>query len=161
MNLTIKSLLFFLLFLKFLIPVYSQIDKYEKYKYDKKTIYLNYNNEIKNCKYKTIKYKQKKKEGIQFNLCGKAILLSPVNVKPDTLCLWHKTDYQISTTQDIERLVKEFRFNTWKKKPHSKKDKLFQFYDRNDIFKTYLIEIINNEKFVIYPVKWRNEGAID
>ena len=51
----------------------------------------------------------------------------------------------------------KFRESTFGKEPANEDDKLYQFYDRNDIFETYLIEIISKNHFVIYSVKWRNQ----
>lgn len=31
---------------------------------------------------------------------------------------------------------------------------------RNGVFVTYLIEVVSDEKLVVYPVIWRSEGAI-
>ncbi len=63
--------------------------------------------------------------------------------------------------EGVEKKVKDFRFKTYKKRPKNKDDKLYQAYDKNDIFKTYLIEVISKEKFVLYPVIWRNQGIIE
>ena len=46
------------------------------------------------------------------------------------------------------------KFEGLKYKPYSGGSK-------NNIFHTYLLEKISKEKFVIYPVIWRNEGVID
>lgn len=124
----------------------------------KDTIYLYFNHYKDNCIYKDLEkdLKINNRRGIQFNLCGKAILFYKNIDKLDTLCYKHIDDYNISTIVDIEKKVREFRYKTYKKMPKNKNEKLYQAYDKNDIFITFLIEKINNKQFVIYPVTWRN-----
>lgn len=148
----IKCFVFLIFFLKVSL-LFSQ--------YSKEVIYLNFNNEIENCVYKNIKQKWSKPEGIQFNLCGKSVLLFENGKKADTLCIIHVKDYPITTMEEVDKIVKDFRLKTYKKRPPNKNDKLYQAYTKNDIFKTYLVEIIEDDKFVIYPVIWRNQNIID
>lgn len=125
----------------------------------KDTIYLNFSQTRNNCIHKDIieKLKWKKRNAIQFNLCGKAILLFKNNSKSDTLSYKQAKSYKISTIEDLNKKIKNFRIKTYKKRPKNDDDKLFQAYDNNDIFKTYIIEFINDDKFVIYPVIWKNQ----
>lgn len=124
----------------------------------KDTIYLNYTYYKDNCTHYDIEKKLKinQKRGIQFNLCGKIILFYNSTIKSDTLTIDHFSNYEISTIKGIREKVKKFRSKTFKKRPKNKNQKLYQAYDNNDIFQTFLIEIINDKQFVIYPVTWRN-----
>jgi len=123
---------------------------------NKETVYLNFKKNKKNHpKYRCVKFQDEK--GIIFNPCNGGSLLFPKNAKSDTLCYKHIKDYKISTMEDVNEKVKEFRYRTYKKKPKSGHDKLYQAYNNNDIFETYIIEIISEEKFVLYPVIWRNQ----
>lgn len=158
----IRKLLFILFLLSILFKGYSQKkDLFEGWKIisvQKDTIFLTFNKEEK-CD-KRLKFYRKKEKGIIFNFCKKGSLLFPNKFKSDTLCYKHLKNYKISTMLDITKKVKDFRYKTYKKRPKSEHDKLFQAYDKNDMFQTYLIEIINKEKFVIYPVIWRNQRII-
>ena len=66
--------------------------------------------------------------------------------KTDTLCNKHLKDYPFSNLKEIEKKRHEWIFEN--ERPPANK---------NGVFQTYLIEIISEEKFVIYPVIWRNE----
>ena len=143
----------------FFLSLISGISAFSQY--SEEVIYLFYNNEIENCLYKNIKQKWSKPEGIQFNLCGKSVLLFENGKSADTLCIKHVKDYPITSMEEVEKKVKDFRLKTYKKRPPNKNDKLYQAYTKNDIFKTYLIEIIGDDKFVIYPVIWRNQNITD
>lgn len=126
----------------------------------KDTIYLIFNKEEK-CD-RRLKFYRKKEKGIIFNLhCKKnGSLLFPNKFKADTLYIKHLSDYKISTMLDVTKKVKDFRYKTYKKRPKSDHAKLYQGYDNNDIFQTYIIEIISAKQFVIYPVIWRNQRII-
>ena len=159
----IKHLIFYLIIL-FSFKSYTQTKENDFWKdwevmegINKETVYLNFSEVKNNCIHKDLKDKMKKKNGTQFNLCGKAILLFKNTSKSDTLCYKHINDYKTSTMEDVNEKVKEFRYRTYKKKPKSGHDKLYQAYNNNDIFETYIIEIISEEKFVLYPVIWRNQ----
>ena len=61
----------------------------------------------------------------------------------DTLCIKQLKDYTFLNLKEIDK-----KRHTWifeNKRPP---------VDRNGAFQTYLIEVISNEKFVIYPVIW-------
>jgi len=78
--------------------------------------------------------------------------------KSDTLVLWQLKNYKITTTEEVEEKIIFFRRNTYRKLPLKNTDKTYQFYHRNDLFITYLIEVLREEnKFIIYPVIWRNQ----
>lgn len=134
---------------------------FSQYEYKKEKIYLNFNKEIKNCPYNDIKLKWFKKEGLQFNLCGGGVFLFPKGKKADTLCLTKFKNYPVTTMNEVEQKVKAFRYKTYKKSPPHKEDKAYQFYNKNDIFKTYLIEVIGDGRFVVYPVNWRKQDVIE
>ncbi len=145
----IKYLVFLLFFLNGSV-IFSQ--------YKKEVIYLKFEENSKDkTYYRGIKFYNKDEKGIVFNLLSKGSLLFPDKEKADTLCIPHLTDYPITTMEEVEKKVKDFRLKTYKKRPPNKNDKLYQAYTKNDIFKTYLIEIIGDDKYVIYPVTWRNQ----
>lgn len=87
------------------------------------------------------------KNGIKFWWKGKWMFYDK-NEKTDTLCYKHLTDYHFSNLKEIDEKRRKWIFDN--KRPPA---------DRNGVFQTYLIEIISKEKFVIYPVIWRNEGV--
>jgi len=146
----------YLLFLFFLFRSVTMFSQYEK-----EIIYINFNHEVQNCKYENLKLKWFKKEGLQFNLCGKGVFLFPSVKKSDTLSICQLKEYRITSIESVKQKVKNFRYKTYKKSPPDENDKAYQFYNKNDIFETYLIEILNNDKFVVYPVHWRNQNVID
>jgi len=126
--------------------------------YAKDTIYLNVS---KDCNFETFKLKWMKPEGLQFNLCGNAVFLFAKGEHADTLWMDKLDLYAISTFKDVNQKAKDFRYKTYKKNPPNENDKAYQFYNKNDIFETFLIETINDKQFVVYPVKWRNQNVID
>jgi len=125
----------------------------------KEKIYLLYNDYINNCKYSFLKGKFKllKKNGVQFNLCGK-VFLHKKNMQKDTLCISHLKDYKITKTDELKYLEKEWR----KKNEEALKKKyiLYKQIDRNGVFDVNIIEKINKAQIVIYQVIFRNEGVI-
>ena len=56
--------------------------------------------------------KWKKRNGIQFNLCGKAIFIYPENEKSDTLAIKHLKNYNISKIDDLDSLMSYWREKT-------------------------------------------------
>ena len=50
------------------------------------------------------------------------------------------------------------KFSQTENKKENKYTSPIHTFDKNYIFNTYIIEIISDEKFVIYPVIWRGEG---
>ena len=133
-----------ILFLLFLIPFLAFG---QKTKYPKDTIYI---------KFDSSKHKKKNLDHPEF---GKSIYFWKLGVyydykfPPDTLCTKHLKEYEFSDLKEIEEkerkyYKKRFGGNPWIK-------------NKNAVFQTFLIEIISKEKFVVYPVIWRNEGVID
>jgi hypothetical protein len=70
--------------------------------------------------------------------------------KADTLCYKHLKNYNFLNLKEINEKRYKWIFNN--KRPP---------VDRNGVFQTYLIEIISDNKFVVYPVFWAGEGIID
>ncbi len=124
----------------------------------KDTIYLDFNFYKKNCKHLDLldKLKWKKKEGIQFNFCGKAVFIFPKGNVPDTLCYKHLKDYPITKIENIDSLVQKWQNKT--------KPLLIKKYgipypntvNKNNMFVTYIIEKFK-DYFVLYRVYWRNQ----
>jgi hypothetical protein len=54
----------------------------------------------------------------------------------------------------VEILETKWRKNN-KKTMIKKFGIIYPWYNKNGIFDTYLIEIINDKQFVIYPVEWK------
>jgi hypothetical protein len=121
-------------------------------KIEKKTIYLNFT-EYLNCKY-DFELKKNVSNGIQFNLCSKAIFLYNT-LSSDTLNLDKLKKYKISSFEEVEKQEKQWRVEN-KKALIKKFGKLYPPFNKNGIFKTYLIEILDDKRFVVYPVEWRN-----
>jgi hypothetical protein len=123
--------------------------------YPKDTIYVKYESKKENKKRYNI-YENSKKElsGISFYIKdttnkGMSLFHSYTN-KADTLCYKHLKNYKFLNLKEINEKRYKWIFNN--KRPPA---------DRNGVFQTYLIEVISNKKFVIYPVLWAGEGIID
>lgn len=130
--------------------------------YEKDTIYLKFEkNSGEEPYYRGVKSYSMKEKGIIFNLIPSGSLLLPEGKKADTLSIEKMDAYTILTIKGVEKRVKEFRRKTFKKSPESRDVKAYQFYNKNDIFETFLIEVINGRQFVIYPVIWRNQNIIE
>jgi hypothetical protein len=125
-------------------------------KIEKKTIYIKFEKTEK-CN-ELLKFFYSKENGIVLTFfCngGRSFLYKS---KSDTLPISKIAKYKISTFEEIEILESEWR--TKNKKAMIKKfGMIYPRYDKNGIFKTYLIEIINDKQFVIYPVEWRGEDV--
>ncbi|AWG24746.1 hypothetical protein [Flavobacterium kingsejongi] len=123
-------------------------------KIEKKTIYVMFE---KRQKDRVSKFFNKEEKGYVFNLPNKGeSFLYEVKQRPDTLPISQLKNYSISNTLQIaefENKYKEWLIKKYNRIPYS--------YDKNSYFKTYIIEIIDNSEFVIYPVTWRNQGVID
>jgi len=123
----------------------------------KDTIYLNFTYYKDNCIHKDLEnnLKLSNKRGIYFNLCGKEILFYNNITKSDTLDLEHLSDFTFTKYENIRELEKSWYYKT---KPAliKKYGKIHPNFDKNGKFKTFIIEVINDEQFVIYPVTWRD-----
>lgn len=97
-------------------------------------------------------------KGTVFNLyCDKGgSLLWKSN--SDTLPISKLKNYRLSTLEEIDLLEKKWRIKN-KNAMIKKFGKIYPPYDKNGIFKTYLLEIINDKQFVIYPVEWRGQDV--
>lgn len=80
--------------------------------------------------------------------------------KSDTLSLINLKKFKITTAEEIKKIEKKWREQKFieYKKSKEKYPLPIHTFDKNYIFETYLIEIISENKFVVYPVKWRGEG---
>jgi hypothetical protein len=80
--------------------------------------------------------------------------------KSDTLSLVNLKKFKITTDEEIKKIEKKWRDQKFieYKKSREKHPFPIHTFDKNYIFDTYLIEIISENKFVVYPVKWRGEG---
>lgn len=143
---------FFIICFVFSIYVFGQ-----KPPYPRDTIYIMYKD--------TILYEGKLKaksshifkgnKGIKFWWKGKWMFYNEKQ-NPDTLGMKHLEEYHFSDMTEIQKKVQDWvekKYTGQKYKPYP--------WSRNSVFHTYLIEIITEEQFVIYPVIWRNEGAIE
>jgi len=123
----------------------------QKSKYPKDTIYIKFKDSIfTNTKMKSKSiYNFQGKNGIKFWWKGKWMFYDQ-NRKADTLYIKHLKNYKFLNLKEIDKKRHTWIFDN--KRPP---------VDRNGAFQTYLVEVISKEKFVIYPVIWRNEGVID
>ena len=130
--------------------------------FEKKTIYLLFEkNETDSLPgYFGYKFYREEEKGYVFNLMVKGSLLYQTKQKSDTLPLHKLKDYKITPVSKLQELEEE-----WYKKNREKIIKgykgFYHFRDKNVYFKTFLIEIINDKQFVVYPVMWRNQNATD
>lgn len=130
----------------------------QKSTYPKDTIYVKYGLNGKNKKSQNIyKYNNKELSGVSFYIKDDTTnyekgmsLFHSYNSKADTLCYKHLKDYHFSDLKEIDEKRHKWIFDN--KRPPA---------DRNSVFQTYLIEIISEEQFVVYPVIWAGEGIID
>lgn len=132
-------------FLLFILNIYGQ-------KIKKKTIYIEFKIE-KNC-LREQKFFYKLQNGTVFNLFCEKDGSFLYKEKADTLSICKLKNYKLSSLEEVEILEKEWRKNN-KKAMIKKFGKIYPWYNKNGIFDTYLIEIINDKQFVIYPVEWR------
>lgn len=136
----IKQIVIILLFIPFL--TYGQ-----KNMHSKDTIYILYN-----------KNKHSKKI-INHPKTGKSLYFKKIDVyydykkKLDTLCVKHLRDYNTLTLDEINHKEQEYYKKRFKNRVIIR--------NKNWVFKTYLIEVISKEFFIIYPVIWAGEGIID
>ena len=121
--------------------------------FPKDTIYVKYENK-KGTKKWPGKFEEEynHKCGLFFNVLddhkkGMA-LFYPYSQPRDTLALKRITNYHFSDLKEIDEKRYSWVFDN-NRPPLT----------RNGVFQTYLIEVINDSQFVIYPVIWRNEGA--
>jgi hypothetical protein len=125
----------------------------------KDTVYLDFSQYKEICKHSDLDpfLKIEKKEGLQFNLCGKAIFLHAAKDKPDTIDNIYLSNYPITQIDDIDQLINDWRKKT---KPLLKK-KYGEIFpntnNKNNMFETYLIEKQNNNNFILYRVYWKNQ----
>lgn len=148
----IKNSLLLLIFLGSFLA-FSQDNEYPK-----DTIHIIFKENEANRK--IINWDYQKKSGVYFSIKDKSSkhlsLFYRYSEKSDTLCIEHLEDYHFSDLKEIR--IKELewvnrKYKNSKYKPYSG--------SKNAVFQTYLIEVISENKFVKYPVIWRNEGSID
>ncbi|WP_093244204.1 hypothetical protein [Psychroflexus halocasei] len=107
----------------------------------KDTLYLDYSYYFKNCQHSDIldKLKWKKENGIQFNLCGEAILFYPHKGDSETLEIRDLQDYHFTELKHLDSLGRQ-----WYRKNlnllQKKWGKIFPPHDKNGKYVTYLIE---------------------
>lgn len=133
-------------FLLFILNTFGQ-------KIEKKTIYIQFKLD-KNCP-ENKKFFNEDENGTVFNIyceTGGSFLWKN---RSDTLSICKLKNYKIVNFEEIEKLEKQWRIDN-KKAMIKKFGKIYPRYNKNGIFKIYLIEIIDEKEFVVYPVEWRN-----
>ncbi len=143
-----------LLFIVFCVPLLINA---QKTKFPKDTIYLNYTDTIFSNKKMKAKSQHtfNNEAGIKFWWNGKWMFYN-YKSKPDTLPISRLKDYKTLNLKEVRKKEIDWvdrKFAKSKYKPYSG--------SKNAVFHTFLIEVISKDKFVIYPVIWRNEGIID
>ncbi|MFN7099589.1 MAG: hypothetical protein ACK4M4_04355 [Flavobacterium sp.] len=121
----------------------------------KKTIYLEFKLD-ENCSRKQ-KFFNEIENGIVFNLfCDKngSFLYKGIS---DTISISKLKNYHLLHIEEVEKLEYKWRANN-KIKLKKKFGKIYPRFNKNGIFNTYLLEIINENKFVLYTVEWRGEN---
>jgi len=127
---------------------------------NKENLYFHFNEEIKDCVHDHLKLKLVKKNITQFNLCGKAVLLSSNNLSIDTLSMEKLKSFNFSKANDIDEIVTAWReSNEQSLKIYY--NGVYPFFDKNAMFNTYIVEVIENQNcIVVYSVTWAREGAV-
>lgn len=132
---------------------------------DKKVIYLLYDDYVSNCSDEKIKSKLKriKKEGIQFNLCKKAVLINTDKMIRDTISSSSINDYKITNIGELDNLEKAWRntnksfFLNFKEKNGYPPPPL----NKNDIFQLFVLEKTNSDQLYLYEVVFKNEEVVN
>jgi len=132
-------------FLLFILNIYGQ-------KIEKKSIFIEFKLD-KNCP-KNMKFYNSDENGTVFNIFCETGGSFLYNNKSDTLSICKLKNYTTISFKDIEKLETQWRMDN-KEAMIKKFGKIYPRYNKNGIFNTYLIEIINELEFIIYPVKWR------
>ena len=143
----IKKNTVFLLALSFFI---SFVSRSQNGNYPKDTIYLMYKDTtFLNYKMKAKEdYVFKGKKGVKF-LWKSSWLFYDKDHKTDTLSTSRLKNYKTVNLKELrEKEINwvDRKFKRLKYKPYSG--------NKNAVFQTYLIELISEDKFVIYPVIW-------
>lgn len=107
-----------------------------------------------NCD-RNLKFFYKEENGLVFNLFCKQNGSLLYKRGSDTLPIDKLVNYKISCLEEVEKMEKKWRIDN-RNALIKKYGKLYPPFNKNGIFETYLIEIISDDKFVIYPVEWRN-----
>lgn len=81
------------------------------------------------------------------------------NSTSDTLPIANLKNSRFSTIEEVNYMEKQWRVKNMKAL-RKKYGKLYPMFDKNGIFQTFLIEVINSKQFVIYPVEWRGLADI-
>ncbi|MCH8533684.1 MAG: hypothetical protein LAT51_01320 [Flavobacteriaceae bacterium] len=146
-----KNYLFILLFIG--IAVFSQ----EKPPYPKDTIHIKYEFKTGNTWNNKFDRKYKGEKGIYFNIVtnksGDLALFASHKSKFDTLNIDYIKSIKFLDLKKIKELESNYYKDRFGGNPWIK--------NKNAVFVTYVIEQINEDCIVKYPVIWRNEGVTD
>lgn len=121
--------------------------------------------ELDSACFRKQKFYSKEENGIILNnecMSGGSFLFNEKS-KADTICLSKIKNYKISSIDDVKIIEKKWREDRFKEvqEKNKKEGRIilpYHTFDKNYIFDTYIIEILSKEKFIIYPVTWRNQG---
>lgn len=119
--------------------------------------------ELDSLCFKKQKYYNNNEKGLVFIDKSKESFLFSDTSKADTLCTSTLKKYKTSSIDEIKKIETKWREQKFKEvqkklKETGKYPLPIHTFDKNYIFDTYILEIISNEKFVLYPVKWRGQG---
>lgn len=122
---------------------------------EKITIYLKYT-PYDSCT-RTQKFYYKREQGTVFNLgceSGGSVLYTK---NADTLPITGLRKFKFSIYEEVEQMEKQWRAS---KKGIKKNGVPFSLYDKNGIFNTYMVEVLNDKVIVVYPVLWRSTQTV-
>ncbi|WP_445457315.1 hypothetical protein [Flavobacterium sp. HNIBRBA15423] len=119
--------------------------------------------EIDSSIFKIQKEYSKAEKGYVFIDKSRESFLFSDNCKADTLSISKLKNYKVFSIEEIRKMEKKWRKERFKEVQKKNKETgtynlPIHTFDKNYIFETYLIEIISDQQFVVYPVKWRGQG---
>ncbi|MEM6720633.1 MAG: hypothetical protein AAF611_14995 [Bacteroidota bacterium] len=141
-----------ILILLFVVHGYSQ-------EISKDKIYLDFSYYKQTCEHQDLSQhlKIQKKEGIQFNLCGKALFFNPAKHKPNTIDNKYLSNYPFTKLEDVDKLVANWQRKTELILVKEYGSSFLKTTNKNNMFETYLIEKLDNDCFVLYRVYWKHQ----
>lgn len=124
--------------------------------YDKEDLFIEFKtNDGSQPNYRGIKID--KKALVQFNNLYYGTFIYYKKNDSDTLLIHNLSKYKLTNAKEVDGKLITIR----KKRLEENPDKILRPMNKNTVFNTYLIEILNKKEFVVYPVIWKNVGVQD